>query len=110
MYHAYHTDLTNLSGAYDGTWNPGLLLARASAGGAAFVLSLLDALEEPSLRRGPELEVSDQSLMCAMLLRALQCDRGVAPTRFEHARLATDGGLHAACALHAACLRPVNRT
>ena len=38
------------NGAQDGTWNPGMLLARASAGGAAFVLSLLDALEAEARR------------------------------------------------------------
>jgi hypothetical protein len=38
------------NGALDGTWNPGMLLARASAGGAAFVLSLLDALEAEARR------------------------------------------------------------
>ena len=128
------------NGAQDGTWNPGMLLARASAGGAAFVLSLLDALEAEALRHkkaprmrslkhgvvekelmvchrgleprtskhGPRQvgfcysrvlglalieQVSDQSLMCNMLLRALQCEKAVAPTYLEHARLAADRAL-----------------
>ncbi len=69
------------NGAYDGTWNPGMLLARASAGGAAFVLALLDALDAWATKHAQEtarapggaarrnaeaedLKVSDQSLMC----------------------------------------------
>ena len=66
------------NGAQDGTWNPGMLLARASAGGAAFVLSLLDALEAEALRHrdAPRMH----SLKHGLVEKALMvCHRGLEP-------------------------------
>jgi hypothetical protein len=89
------------NGARDGTWNPGVLLVRATKGGRAFVTAELDALfdagrDKASLAaRGLKdaSYVSDQSEMCRMLRRLLAMDASSRATGMEHAQHSLDPSL-----------------
>ena len=83
------------NGARDGTWNPGVLFARSTVGGRAFVQAELAALATTGRGLGARglkdaSEVSDQSEMCHMLQRLLLSDLGHGWTGFDHARHALD--------------------
>ena len=79
------------NGARDGTWNPGVLFARASDGGRAFVSAELGAMADAGrhlavrgLRHASE--VSDQSEMCRMIRTQLLCDYAKEASAYDHAR------------------------
>ena len=86
-----------VNGAKDGTWNPGVLVARSTPGGRAFVAAEIDALHAASSSAGLRARglssaamVSDQSEMCRMLRRLLCLDAASSPTGLDHARHAAD--------------------
>lgn len=86
------------NGARDGTWNPGVLFARATVGGRAFVAAELAAMATAGdnlAARGLEsaAQVSDQSEMCHMIQNQLLGEVGSGGFSLSHASLPEDPAL-----------------
>ena len=86
------------NGARDGTWNPGVLFARSTVGGRAFVQAELAELAAAGTNLGARglkdaVEVSDQSEMCRLLQQLMLSDAGEGWTGLDHARHPLDTSL-----------------